>query len=82
MAQLISKLLFCRYTRLKRRARFVISGSHDHKLVCLCNACKFYTGCNFNRVPERKTLPNRLAKAKLLSLFYFLDRAFSSNVEE
>jgi hypothetical protein len=70
MAQPTSKLLFCKYKRLERRTSFIISGSHDHKLVCVCTACASYRECNFNRVPERKTLPNRFAKAKLPNLYF------------
>jgi hypothetical protein len=70
MAQPVSKLLFCKYKLLERRRSFIISGSHDRKLVWVCTACTSYTGCNFNRVPEHKTLPNRLAKAKLPSLYF------------
>ena len=70
MAQSISKLSFCKYKLLDRRTRFIISWSHEHKLVWVCTACTSYSGCNFNRVSERKTLPNRFAKTKLLSLYF------------
>jgi hypothetical protein len=66
MAQPISKSLFCKYKRLERRTSFIISGSHDHKLVW----AYFLYRCNFNRVPERKTLPDHFAKAKLPSLYF------------
>ena len=72
MAQPVSKLLFCKYKPLDRLTRFIFSGSRDQKHVCVCTACTVYTECIFNRVPERKTLPNRFAKAKLPSL-YFVD---------
>jgi len=64
MPQRISKSLFCKYKLLERRTSFLISGSHDHKPVWVCTACTSYT------VSERKTLPNRLAKAKLPSLYF------------
>lgn len=61
--------LFCKYKLLERRKRFIIRGSHEHKLVWVCNVCTSYSGCNFNRVSERKALPNRFAKKKLPSLY-------------
>lgn len=77
MAQPVSKL-FCIYQLLDRSTRFIVSGSHDQKHVCLCTACTLCTECIFNRVPERKTLPNRFAKAKLPSL-YFVDYRSSND---